>query len=176
MRPRDYHPMQGFRPARGFFVRLAVLIFFLIAGFQSISFYVQSLWYGSLGFETIYWYRLRAQSLVFLAVGAVTAIALWSIFRLVTPPPGYSRRPFLQIGQEAIAIPTPDTLKSLALPVAIIIGIFFGISFSTDWSTFALFLHRTATPSLIDPIFGHQLSFYLFTLPVLEVAAGWFLA
>src|SRR5438128_7095384 len=122
MRPPEYHPPLDFRPARGLVVRLAILIVFLIGALQSISFYVQSLWYGSLGFESVYWYRLRAQSLVFLAVGAVTTIALRLIFRLVTPPPGYSRRPFLQIGQEAIAIPTPDTLKSLALPVAGIIG------------------------------------------------------
>ena len=178
MRPPEYHdrPPLDFRPARGFVVRLAVLIFLIIAGLQSISFYVESLWYGSLGFESVYWYRLRAQSIVFLAVAAVTAIVLWSIFRLVTPPPGYSRRPFLQIGQESIVIPTSDTLKQFALPAAIIIGVFFGISFSTDWSTFALFVNRTSTSSVVDPIFGQALSFYLFTLPVLEAASGWLLA
>src|SRR5438105_318779 len=123
MRPPDYHPSLEFRPpARGFFIRLAVLILLLIAGFQSISFYVESLWYGSLGFAPVYWYRLRAQSLVFLSVAVITALVLWLIFRLVTPPPGYSRRPFLQFGQEAIAIPTSNTLKRLALPVAVVIG------------------------------------------------------
>src|SRR5437868_2068066 len=108
MRPPDYHdrPPIDLRPARGFAVRLAVVIFLIIAGLQSISFYVDSLWYASLGFEPVYWYRLRAQSLVFLIVAVVTTAALYTIFRLVTPPPGYARRPFLQIGQDAIAIPT----------------------------------------------------------------------
>src|SRR5262249_24732042 len=92
------------------------------------------------------------------------------------PPPGYSRRPFLQIGQEAIVIPTSDALKRLAMPAAIVIGIFFGLSFSADWSTFALFANRTATSSVVDPIFGRPLSFYLFTVPVLEEAAAWLLA
>src|SRR6185369_5322836 len=94
------------RPARSLALRLIVLIVLLIAAFQSISIYVESLWYGSLGFEQVYWYRLRAQSTVFLIVAIVTTTALWLIFRLVTPPAGYTRRPFLQIGQEAIAIPT----------------------------------------------------------------------
>ena len=84
--------------------------------FQSISFYVESLWYGSLGFESVYWYRLRAQGILFLSAAVISAIALWLIFRLVTPPPGYSRRPLLQFGREAIAIPTTDALKRLALP------------------------------------------------------------
>src|ERR1700680_4157038 len=118
MRPPDYHPSLEFRPGRGLLVRLAVLVFVIIAAFQSISFYVESLWYGSLGFESVYWYRLRAQSILFLAVAAITAVALWAIFRLVTPPSGYSRRPLLRFGQEAITIPATDTLKRLALPLA----------------------------------------------------------
>src|SRR6266545_2822471 len=99
MRPPEYHdrPPLDFRPARGLVVRLALLIFVVIAALQAISFYVESLWYGSLGFQSIYWYRLRSQSVVFIAVAAVTAAVLYLVFRLVTPPPGYSRRPFLQI-------------------------------------------------------------------------------
>jgi uncharacterized membrane protein (UPF0182 family) len=175
MRPPDYHPSFDLRPARGLLVRLAVLIVLIIAAFQSISFYVESLWYGSLGFASVYWYRLRAQSMLFLVVAIISATALWVIFRLVTPPSGQSRRPFLRFGQEAIVIPTRDTLKRLALPVAILVGVFFGIAFSSDWNTFALFLNRTATPSVVDPIFGRPISFYLFTLPVLESVAGWLL-
>src|SRR4029453_4567349 len=113
-------PAPDFRSARSLVLRLAILIILLIAALQSISFYVESLWYGSLGFESVYWYRLRTQSLVFLAFGSVTAIALWAIFRLVTPPPGYTRRPFLQFGQEAIVIPTKETFTKLTKPVRII--------------------------------------------------------
>src|SRR5437868_4156371 len=146
MRPPSQLPAPDFRASRGFIVRLAIVILLLVGIFQSISFYVESLWYGSLGFESVYWYRLRTQSIVFLAVAAVTALALWIIFRLVTPPPGFSRRPFLQLGQEAmIVIPTSETLKRLAAPVAIVIGIFYGLSFSSDWSTFALFVNRAET-------------------------------
>jgi uncharacterized protein len=176
MRPPRHLPGPEFQVTRNFVVRLAFVIFLLIAAFQSISIYVESLWYGSLGFETVYWYRLRTQSLVFLAVSTITTLILWVLFRLVTPPPGFTRRPFLQFGQETIAIPTSSSLKRLALPVAVIVGIFFGISFSSDWSTLALFLNRTPTPDATDPIFGHALSFYLFTLPVLGAVAGWFLA
>src|SRR5215831_11527190 len=145
MRPPDYPPSPDWRSARTFLVRLGIVIFVLIAALQSISFYVESLWYGSLGFASVYWYRLRAQSMLFLGVSIVTAAVLWVIFRAVTPPPGYSRRPFLQLGQEAILIPTRDALRRLALPAAAIIGVFFGISFSADWNIFALFLNKTAT-------------------------------
>src|SRR5215472_12845811 len=142
MRPPDYHRTPpNLRSARRFLIRLGLAIIILIAAFQSISFYVESLWYGSLGFASVYWYRLRAQSTLFLLATVVTSFALWLIFRLVTPPPGQVRRPFLQFGQEAILIPGRDTLKRAALPVAIVIGLFFGISFGADWSTYAIFIN-----------------------------------
>src|SRR5262249_51193687 len=150
----------------GFLVRVGILVVLLIAAFQSISFYVESLWFRSLGFEPVYWYRLQAQAYVFLAFTAGTALALWLLFRLVMPPAGYARRPFIQFGQEAIAIPTGETLKRLAFPVAILIGVFFGLTFSADWNTFTLFINKVADSSVSDPIFGQPLSFYLFTLPV----------
>src|SRR5579883_2302423 len=102
MRPPDYHSNPpDLRSARTFVIRLAIALAVLFAAFQSISFYVESLWYSSLGFASIYWYRIRAQSTLFLGVSIVSALVLWLIFRLVTPPSGHARRPFLQFGQEA---------------------------------------------------------------------------
>ena len=176
MRPPQYQVPFDFRPARSFLIRLAIVIVLLIAAFQSISFYVESLWFGSLGFEPVYWYRLQAQAAVFFGVAVMTAIVLWLLIRLVMPTGGYSRRPFIQFGQEAVVIPTMETLKRLALPVAVIFGVFFGLSFSSDWNTFTLFINSAPTASIVDPIFGRPLSFYMFTLPVLESIAGWFLA
>src|SRR5205823_6822274 len=124
----------------------------LIAAVQSISFYVESLWFGSLGFESVYWYRLEAQSIVFFAFAIATAAILWVLFRLVMPAAGYSRRPFIQFGQEAIAIPTSETLKRIALPAAVLIGVFFGLSFSANWNVFTLFINSVPVSSVSDPI------------------------
>src|ERR1051325_9125398 len=133
MRPPQYQQPFDLRPARSFLLRVGILVVLLIAAFQSISFYVESLWLASLGFEPVYWYRLQAQSLVFIAFATGTALVLWLLFRLVMPPAGYSRRPFIQFGQEAIAIPAAETIRRIALPVAVLIGVFFGLSFSSDW-------------------------------------------
>src|SRR5438105_3617082 len=176
MRPPEYQQPFDLRPARRLFLPLGIIVIFLIAAFQSISFYVESLWFGSLGFEPVYWYRLQAQAAVFLGFTVASAVFLWLLFRLVTPRAGYSRRPFIQFGPEAIVIPTTETLTRLALPAAIIIGVFFGLSFSADWNIFTLFINRVPTAAIPDPIFGRQLSFYLFTLPLLDSVSGWFLA
>jgi uncharacterized membrane protein (UPF0182 family) len=175
MRPPQYQQPFELRPARSFLLRVGILVILLIAAVQSISFYVESLWFGSLGFESVYWYRLEAQSIVFFAFAIATAAILWVVFRLVMPAAGYSRRPFIQFGQEAIAIPTSETLKRLALPAAVLIGVFFGLSFSANWNIFTLFINNVPVSSISDPIFGRPLSFYFFTLPVMESMSDWFL-
>ncbi len=175
MRPPEYQIPFDFRPARSLLVRLAVIVVFLIAAFQSISFYVESLWFASLGFEPVYWYRLRAQAGVFFGFTIATALVLWILFRIVMPAAGHTRRPFLQFGQEAIVIPAGATLKRLMLPVAVVIGIFFGLTFASDWNTFTLYLNSVPSASVPDPIFGKPISFYFFTLPVLESISAWLL-
>ncbi len=176
MRPPQYQNPFDLRPARSFLIRVGILVVLLIAAFQSISFYVESLWFGSLGFEAVYWYRLQAQAIVFVAFTAGSAFFLWLVFQAVMPQPGYSRRPFIQFGQEAIAIPTAETLKRLIVPAASLLGVFFGLAYSADWNIFTLFLNRAPVSSISDPIFGRPVSFYLFTLPVLESISDWFLA
>lgn len=175
MRPPNYNGPVDTTAIRRFALRLVIIVFILAAALQSISFYVDSLWFQSLGFESVYWYRLQAQAIVFLAFALASGVMLYFLFRLVTPA-GESRRPFVEIAGEAIVIPTPESLKRLAMPVAGVLGIFFGLSFSSDWSKYALFMNIVPTPSVSDPIFGRPLAFYLFTLPVLEGVIGWFLA
>ena len=112
MRPPEYQRPFDVRSARRFFLRLAIVVVILLAAFQSISFYVDSLWFASLGFEPVYWYRLRAEATVFLAFAVASALVLWLLFRLVMPPAGYSRRPFLQPRPEGQQRPVePDAAR-----------------------------------------------------------------
>src|SRR5438046_8715570 len=114
----EYQRLFDGRFARRFFVCFVVVVIALIAAFQSISFYVESLWFANLGFEPVYWYRLKAEATVFLIFAVVSAFVLWLLFRLAMPPGGYSRRPFLRFGPEAIVIPPAEAQKRLASRVA----------------------------------------------------------
>ena len=135
MRPPEYSLPHNFAPTRGFLLRLLLIVVILVSAFQSISFYVESLWFESLGFESVYWYKLRAQFLVFLAFALTSAAALWALFRLVIPASSYSRPSFVEFAGERLVIPAVGHIKALVAPVAIVIGIFIGLSFSTAWTT-----------------------------------------
>src|SRR5262245_24546955 len=174
MRPPEYHP-PPFDPkaAQRLVIRVGIILLILIAALQSVSFYVDSLWFASLGFEPVYWYKLRMQGTVFLVFTLASIALLWTIFRLVIPEAGYARRPFLEIAGERVAIPTTAVLKRLAAPIAIVLGVIIGITFSTNWNTFATFWNAVPSTGSTDPIFGRPVTFYLFTLPVLESVVSW---
>ena len=174
MRPPQYTLPIDPRRIRRIILRIVIIVVILVAAFQSISFYVDGLWYDSLGYSSVFWYRLRVEALVFLISAAVSGFALWLLFRLVAPAPGYTRR--FDIGGEKLVLPSAESLKGLAMPVAVILGVFFGLSFSADWNTFAQFISRPAADAAADPIFGRSLSFYFFTLPVMESVASWLMA
>jgi uncharacterized protein len=174
MRPPNHLPFPSpdFTASRRFIFRILFIIFLLIAVFQSLNFYIESLWFGSLGFESIYWYTLKAQSLVFFVYSGVSIIALWLLFRLVTPGSSQIRRSFVEFAGEKLTIPPSADIKVLIKPASIILGIFVGLSFSGDWRKYVLFLNSAAS-GVQDPILGKPLSFYLFTLPVWESVAAW---
>jgi uncharacterized membrane protein (UPF0182 family) len=56
-----------------------------------------------------------------------------------------------------------------------VLALFVSAVLSSAWLTFARFLNQPQVAGPADPIFGRPLNFYLFTLPVLEVASAWLL-
>src|SRR5262245_9323329 len=138
MRPPEYHPPPfDPRAAQRLIIRAGIILLILIAALQSASIYVDSLWFASLGFEPVYWYRLQMQGTVFLVFTLASIALLWTIFRLVIPEEGYARRPFLEIAGERVTIPTTAVLKRLSAPIAVILGVVLVITISTDCNTYA---------------------------------------
>ena len=171
----DYRVQLDPRFVRRIVTRLALFVVVLILLFQFISIYVEKLWFASVGYEAVYWYQLRAQGATFLAFGIGSGVLLWILFKLVTPSGGIPRGSLIRFGNEQISMPSSESFRKFALPVAAVLGLLIGLAFSGDWNTYALFLNRPAPGGVMDPIFGQPLSFYFFTLPVMEAVAGLFL-
>src|SRR5689334_1492544 len=98
MRPPEYRLPIDPRRIRRVILRLVLAIVLLVAAFESISFYVESLWFESLGYSSVFWYRLRLEGQVFLFFSAASALLLWALFRLAMPARSYVRR--MEIGGE----------------------------------------------------------------------------
>ena len=110
----DKSPMTDPAPRlpRSLLILLIVLVLLFIAALQSVSIYVESLWFGSLGFESVYWYGYKAQFYVFVAFFLATTLILWVMFRLVIPASRGVRRPLFELNGQMIYLPGLDFVRS----------------------------------------------------------------
>ncbi|HEV2665143.1 MAG TPA: UPF0182 family protein [Blastocatellia bacterium] len=168
--------IQARRPRR-FLIRLLLLAVIPLAVVlpTGAGFYTDWLWFQQLGYQTVFTTTLGAKAWLGVAVGLITAILIWLNFkislRLSPQTSGVSRR-FVIEGQE---IATPDfsaLAPRLAPVIALVVGVFAGISGWGSWETYLRFRHQVRFGET-DPIFGRDIAFYFFTLPVLDAVSEW---
>jgi len=150
---------------------LGALLVLLLALPQSLSFYVEWLWFRDLGFEKIFTTRLNAQLVSALAGGlAAFLISYVNLWIVVAATRGRSVILPLHIQ----GMPQLDILKhadKLKLIVPSLLGLFTALVFSGNWLTLLTYLHA-ADFTYVDPVFTKNASFYVFTLPLLEILSG----
>src|SRR6266850_293514 len=146
-----------------------VLLVPLIVG-PFIGFFTDLLWFRSLGLEDVY---LRRYTAGFWAFIAFTLI----FFVLAVPNLYLALRP--QVPRVVVDVQRPrasafaGTLRWMWL--LLIPAFFFGLAGSAQWDPLLRWLN--AVPfGVTDPVFGRDIGFYFFTLPVLDFVRGWAIA
>ena len=164
----------GRLPSRIWLLVIAAALLLGLPAFA--SFYLDWLWFGELGYRELFIRSLTASSALGTAVFAMTfvviyvnlLIALSSIdapYVVLGPVTDVVRPPVLQSRQ----------LRTLATVVAIAGGVLLGFAASSEWLDWLRF--RNAVPfGQRDPVLGHEISFYVFTLPFLQFVRGLLIA
>ena len=65
---------------------IAVLAIVLLGGGTALSYYVDILWFDSLGYADVFWTTLRLQSEIFTGFAVVTFLVLYLSFGALKPP------------------------------------------------------------------------------------------
>jgi uncharacterized protein len=166
------------RHRRLFFLVLAILAVVLFSTRTALSYYVEALWFGSLGYGDVFRKTLSLQWAVFVAFFALTFLFLDGWFLAL-------RRAYEQdlpddrmifIGGQPLKLPVARILRFLGLVVSLVISGITGATVMTEWPTFALYWYAPRTVGgAVDPIFGKSINFYLFTLPAWQFITGWLL-
>jgi uncharacterized protein len=166
------------RHRRLFFLVLAILAVVLLSTRTALSYYVDALWFGSLGYGDVFRKRLSLQWVAFAAFFALTFLFLYGWFLAL-------RRAYRQdlpddriifIGGRPLNLPVARILRFLGLVVTMVISGITGATVMTEWPTLALYWYALRTAgSVVDPIFGKSINFYLFTLPAWQFITGWLL-
>ena len=159
---------------RGRLLLFGAIAFVLFGGGTALSYYVESLWFDSLGFAEVFWKTLRFQSVIFTVFVVATFFLLYGAYLALKPARlDLTSGPILINGQP-LRLPVEPVLRLIALVASAFLGVVTGLGMMSDWTTFALYLNQPppVNPAL-DPIFGRPTTFYLFTLPVWQLVAGW---
>ena len=159
--------------ARLVFLFVILLLFMVIP--SAMNLLTEWFWFGEVDYTGIFIRTLTAKAsvggLVFLVAFAVLALNVRLALRRITQPyllfPGGG-------DIQPVAL-TPRQLQLLGTGLAAVVGLFLGIFASNQWLTWLQFQH--AVPfGQPDPLFGRDVSFYVFTLPFLDLARNLALA
>ena len=148
---------------------LALVLLVAVVWPSAAAFYTDWLWFGELGYPQVFTVSLTTKlGLGFLA-GVLTAVWLFANFRLALRS---FADPYLVLGvSPADGSPIVVQRKGVlwlvsVLPVVIAIGV--GMVASSHWMEWLQFQHATPFGDR-DPIFGHDVSFYVFRYPWLAL-------
>jgi uncharacterized membrane protein (UPF0182 family) len=152
----------------------AVVLAFILL--RSISIYVEALWFGSLGYASVYWYTFRLKLALFLIFLLLTLIILRVAFWLLERAFAATalERRVVVINNQPVTIAPARFIRPASWLVSILIALITAINMSGGWEEFALYLNQPQT-ALFDPIFQKPLGFYLFTLPLYQSLSSWLL-
>ena len=154
---------------------LTLIILAVIAGaLVALSgFYVDWLWFKSVGFTDVWSTVLITKATLFVAAGLLTSLVISLNIYLA-----FRRRPFyVPTSIEADNLEryraTIDPIRKLAFAgIAVVLFYFGGSSATSLWSSWLLF--KNSTPfGVKDPQFGMDISFFAFRLPFFQTLIGW---
>jgi uncharacterized membrane protein (UPF0182 family) len=161
---------------RRFLLILIVLAIIFFGGRTSLSYYVDVLWFRSLGYGEVFFKTLRLQWEVFTVFAGVTFIILYGSFRLLKRAhlPDLPDRHTILIGGQPLKLPVEPVLRLIGLGISLAIAVATGAAIAAEWPTLALYWYAPSSfGSVVDPIFGKPLNFFFFALPAWQIILGW---
>lgn len=154
-------------------VALAVIIILAVI---FTSFYTDFLWFQSNESDLVYTRQLGTRVGLFLAFGIIMGLAvglsMWIAYRT---RPKQRIRTAEQMSLERYRASLEPLRKPLAIIVPAVLGALGGISAAAEWRTWSTW--RNQEPfGQVDPQFGYDISFYMFTYPWLRFVLGFLFA
>ena len=166
------------RRRRRLLILLVAVVALIAVSHTLLSYWVDLLWFHSLGYGQVFWKTAGLQVGVFAIFAIVTFAVLFVALSALrrSHQSALPRDHKLMIGGQPVNLSVEPALRILSLLASLIIAVLTGASMATDWPTLALFWYAPrATGSIVDPIFSRPLSFFFFTLPAWQLLVGWLL-
>jgi uncharacterized protein len=166
----DWPPPRTPRRRRGLPIILGILTVLILGVGTALSYYVDALWFESLGVADVFWTTLRLQGQTFTFFAVATFLLLYGSFLALKPATlgELAGLPILINGQP-IKLPVEPVIRLAALGGSLVIAAATGAAMMGEWNVLALYW-QAGSEAVRS---GRPLPFYLFTLPAWQLMSGW---
>ncbi|MDQ1638695.1 MAG: uncharacterized protein QOF62_2034 [Pyrinomonadaceae bacterium] len=149
-----------------------VLLLFILS--RTLGIYLSAAWFSSLGFSPVYWYIFKLKLGLFFVFLVATAVLLRGAFWLLERHfKAYAlEKRTIMVNNQPVQISPERFVRPASWVIAILFALFYGLAMKGAWQTFALYFNQAQVGTL-DPIFHKPVSFYLFSLPWLDLISSW---
>jgi len=156
-------------------VLLAIIVLLLFGAGALISWYVEALWFASVGYSSVFWKTLGIKAGLFAGFFVVTVLllqgAIWAL-----RPRRIDRAQFERtviINGRPVSVSFKPVARILTWVVALFVAAASAFGMAADWTTFVLWWQAPQPAGPVDPVFGRPIAFYLLTLPAWQLLATW---
>jgi hypothetical protein len=165
------------RPRIVLFSLAAIIIVILIVLGLADELLVDLLWFGVLGYRSVFLTQIGAQITIFAAVWFVAFVAICaSGFIALSLSQERERLHIVRRSEEMTEVNLPELIRALGdripwrllvLGASALLGLFAASGEASSWDTYLKGFYA-APFAHTDPAFGKNLAFYVFTLPLFE--------
>ena len=163
---------------RGIVVLAALALSILVCGRIGLAYWVDLLWFESLGYGGVFWKSASLQIIDFVFFSGTTFLILYGAFSVLrrSHEADLPKARSIIIAGRPISLSVQPVLRVISFCIAIAIACVTGLAMMEEWPTLALFWYAPhVTGSVTDPIFAKPLNFFLFTLPAWQLFDNWLL-
>jgi uncharacterized protein len=152
-----------------------LLLVFLLFSFlgQTVPLYTDYLWFQEVHLTSVFTSILWAKGILALAAGLLFALLVYLNVRFAAR--ATSGDVLVEL-DDPFGLPSrlviEPLFKKFLLPGALVLGFLAGSGASGQWETFLRFLNAQSFHSQ-DPLFGRDIGFYVFRLPVFNLLYSW---
>ena len=159
------------RPPPVLLLLLGLLVLGLVA--QVVPLYTDWLWFGEVGYRDVFVKTLSLRGSLFAALAITVLVFLYAnlTFAARTAAPDVIWELEDQLGLPSRVIIEPLIRRFLPI-VLVLIALASGMRATVHWETVLGYFN--ATPfGVTDPLFGRDLGFFVFVLPLWQLVYGW---
>ncbi|MHB1000207.1 MAG: UPF0182 family membrane protein [Armatimonadota bacterium] len=155
------------------FILGAIILFFLIFGGLLASFYTDWLWFGEVGYRSVFWTKLTSRIELGLIAGLLFFIIVFANIWLAR-----------KMAPTVVSQYTDNSLRSrmgrlarrgfilLTLAITLGLSVLVALEAGSHWLSYQVFSNATAFGET-DPIFNRDIGFFVFKLGFLQYIYGW---